>query len=135
MKAAEADFSESLDIRRELAKENPSAFRPELALTLIGRGSFFILNNQSKKAEADFSDALDIQRAVAEENPDVFGDTFARNVLLVAGNFQAIGNFRRACTVASEQLPSSVSTDLLNVINAFKLKMCSDLTQDTGQSR
>ncbi len=53
-KKAEEEFTEALEIRRSLAKSNPSAFLPGVAMTLNNLAVLHRTKNELKKAEKTF---------------------------------------------------------------------------------
>ena len=49
-KQAQAHFEEALEIRRELAKQNPEAYKPYVATTLNNLGNLLRITNDFKQA-------------------------------------------------------------------------------------
>jgi tetratricopeptide (TPR) repeat protein len=133
-KEAEADLTDALHLRRQLAKENPAAGNSDLAMTLFNRGTLYTDTRRFKEAEADYTEALRIYRLLAQENPLVYGDRWAQSALRLARTFQATGD-PRACSASSENLPSSVSSDLRQSLNSLRLKLCPVGTADAGEAK
>ena len=72
MKEAEAAYQEALDISRQLAKTNPAAYQPDVAMTLNNLGVLYYTTQRLKEAEAAFQEALDSYRQLAKTNPAAY---------------------------------------------------------------
>ena len=59
---AVAAFKETVDIRRQLAKQNPGAYQPELAGTLKMLSSVYYQAGRVAEAKAAFKEATDTLR-------------------------------------------------------------------------
>ncbi len=69
---AEAAFKEAADIGRELAAQNPAAYRLELADTLNNLGLLYRDTRRFADAEAALEEAADIRRELAAQNPSAY---------------------------------------------------------------
>ena len=65
---AEKEYQKALDIRRELAKDNPDAYLADVAMTLNNLGNLHRDLNQYNTAEKEYEEALDIYRNLAKDN-------------------------------------------------------------------
>ena len=66
---AEAVFKEAVVIGRQLAAQNPAAYRPVLATTLNNMGVLYRAMQRFADAEAAFEEAVGIRRELAAQNP------------------------------------------------------------------
>jgi len=84
-KPAERWYKEALDIRRQLAKDNPAVYLPDVAMTLNNLGNL-VSDDTQRRAEAEtlYKEALDIRRQLAKDNPAVYLPKVA-NTLIVLG--------------------------------------------------
>jgi tetratricopeptide (TPR) repeat protein len=69
---AEQEYQEALQIRRELAVENPRSFLPDVATTLNNLAVLHSDKNEMAIALAEYQEALQIRRELAVENPRSF---------------------------------------------------------------
>jgi tetratricopeptide (TPR) repeat protein len=69
---AEQEYQEALQIRRELAVENPRPFLPKVAMTLNNLAILHSDKNERLIAEQEYQEALQIRRELAVENPRSF---------------------------------------------------------------
>jgi outer membrane protein TolC len=58
----------TLDIRRQLAKTDPAAYQPGVALTLNNLARLYYSTQRMKEAETAYQEALDIRRQLAKTN-------------------------------------------------------------------
>ena len=72
MAIAEQEYQEALQIRRELAVENPRSFLPDVATTLNNLAVLHSDKNERLIALAEYQEALQIRRELAVENPRSF---------------------------------------------------------------
>ncbi|MDD5274362.1 MAG: tetratricopeptide repeat protein, partial [Methylovulum sp.] len=76
--AAEARYQEALRIRRQLAKDNPTVYLPDVAGTLNNLGILAANSGRRSEAESLFQEALAIDRPLAKGNPAVYLPDVAR---------------------------------------------------------
>ena len=57
---------------RELAKQNPEAYNPDMAMPLNNLGNLLCVTNDFKQAQAHFEEALEIRRKLAKQNPEAY---------------------------------------------------------------
>jgi tetratricopeptide (TPR) repeat protein len=69
---AEQEYQEALQIRRELAVENPRSFLPDVAMTLNNLAILHQNKNEIAIAEQEYQEALQVTRELAVENPRSF---------------------------------------------------------------
>jgi hypothetical protein len=71
-KEAEAAFHEVVNCYRQLAKVNPVAYQPELALALNNQASLYRDTNRTKEADCSYREALAIYRQLAKAKPAAY---------------------------------------------------------------
>ncbi len=69
---AEAAYKEAAGIQRELAAQNPAAYRLDLARTLDNLGVLYDDTHRFADAEAAFKEAAGIERELAAQNPAAY---------------------------------------------------------------
>ena len=72
MAIALVEYQEALQMRRELAVENPRSFLPDVAVTLNNLAILHHTENERLIAEQEYQEALQIRRELAVENPRSF---------------------------------------------------------------
>lgn len=89
-------FKKALEIREEIAKENPDRINADLAKSYNNAGIFYYNQGETEKAEYYYKKALEIREELAKENPDRFNSDLASsyNSAGVFYNFQ--GNAEKA---------------------------------------
>jgi tetratricopeptide (TPR) repeat protein len=83
-------YNDALKIRRELARQNPATYLPDVAETLNDLGNLLSDQNQIEEARRSFEEALVIRRALVTDNPRNY--TFRPAVVIALNN---LGNFLR----------------------------------------
>src|SRR5438552_3916935 len=78
--AARKGFEEALKICRELAKNNPDAYLPDVAMTLNNLAALDRVQNRPEEARKGFEEALEIYRQLAKKNPDAYLPEVARTL-------------------------------------------------------
>jgi tetratricopeptide (TPR) repeat protein len=68
MDEARRQYEEALEIRGELAKQNPAAYLPDMATTLNNLGNMDRLQNRTEAARQHYEEALKIHRQLAQQN-------------------------------------------------------------------
>ncbi|MGC2235267.1 MAG: tetratricopeptide repeat protein [Pyrinomonadaceae bacterium] len=66
------EYEEALKIYRNLAKNNPQAFLPDVAMTLNNLAILHRNQNEYEKASNEYEEALGIRRNLAKNNPQAF---------------------------------------------------------------
>ena len=75
---AEIQYREALKLCRELAKENPSVYGPNVAATCNNLALFLSKSSAGRKEAEDlYREALKLYRELAKENPSVYGPDVA----------------------------------------------------------
>jgi tetratricopeptide (TPR) repeat protein len=72
MDEARRHFERALELRQQLAQQNPRAYMPDMARTLNNLGNLDRLQNRTDEARQHNEGALEIYRQLAEQNPDVY---------------------------------------------------------------
>jgi hypothetical protein len=70
--SAEAGYQEALRIRRDLARTNPQAYLPDVALTLNNLAVLKKAKNDFPSAEAGYQETLKVYRDLARTNPQTY---------------------------------------------------------------
>ena len=70
--SAEHYLKKAIEIREELAKENPDRFNAGLAMSYNNAGLFYDDQGNAEKAEYYYKKAIEIMEELAKENPDRF---------------------------------------------------------------
>ena len=65
---------------RELAKQNPEAYNPDMALTLNTLGCLLRVANDFKQAQSHFEEALEIYRKLTKQNPEAYNPYVAMSL-------------------------------------------------------
>ena len=71
-KKAKTLYEKVLQELRELSKQNPEAYKPDVAMTLNNLGTLFKNTNKLKQAQDYYEEALEIRRELAEQNPEAY---------------------------------------------------------------
>ena len=69
---ARRHFERALELRRQLAQQNPAVYLPDMATTLNNLGNLDRLENQPQEARRHYEEALKIHRQLAQENLDPY---------------------------------------------------------------
>ena len=68
MQVARQHFERALDLRRQLAHQNPAVYLPDIATTLNNLGNLDRLQNRTEEARRHYQEALEIHRQLARQN-------------------------------------------------------------------
>ena len=112
---------------RELAKQNPEAYNPDMAMPLNNLGSLLKNTNELKQAQAYYEEALETCRELAKQNPEAYKPDVATTLnnlgyLLSDTNHlkQAQAYFEEALEIRRElakQNPEAYKTDVALTLN------------------
>ena len=72
MAIAFSEYREALEIRRELAKQNPATFLPDVATTLNNLANLHQNINEMAIALSEYTEALEIYQDFAKKSPAAF---------------------------------------------------------------
>jgi len=72
MDAARQHFERALELRRQLAEQNPATYLPDMATTLDNLGNLDRLENKTDEARQSYEEALKIHRQLAQRNLDPY---------------------------------------------------------------
>ena len=81
MDKAEQKYLWAKEMQKQLSAENPSAYKPYLAMICNNLGSLYYQNNYMDKAEQQYLDAKEIYERLVTENPSVYQLYLARNCI------------------------------------------------------
>ena len=76
-KKAKSHYKMVLKTLRELALQNPEAYKPDVAMTLNNLGNLLSVTNDLKQAQAHYEEALEIRRELAKQNPKAYNSYVA----------------------------------------------------------
>ena len=79
---AELALQEALEIKKRLAKANPTSYEPDVASTQNNLGNLYNARNEFGKAELAYQEALEIYRKFAKTQSDKYTIEVARTCLL-----------------------------------------------------
>jgi tetratricopeptide (TPR) repeat protein len=68
MEEARQHFARALELRRQLAQQNPAAYLPDIATTLNNLGNLDRLQNRPEDARQHYEAALEIHRQLVQQN-------------------------------------------------------------------
>ena len=88
---ARCHYEEALQILRELTKQNPEEYKPDVAKILNNLGVLLRDTNDLKKAQDYYEEALQIHRELAQQNPEAYLPKVATS-LNNLGNLLSITN-------------------------------------------
>ena len=124
---AEPVYRELVSHLRALARDNPAAYRPNLATSLNNLGLLYADTQRFKEAEAAHAEAVDIRRTLARDNPAAYRPNLAtslNNLGLLYANTQ---RFKEAEAAHAEAVdirrtlardnPAAYRPDLANSLN------------------
>lgn len=122
-KEAESTFAESLTIFRQLAKDNPAAHLPDLAMTLDCFGLLYRDTQRPKEAEAMLSQASEIYRTLVLHSPRLYGDRLAESLRNLA-RLASVSDELRSCSLIREALQVVVSDDQRALASSTQEEVC-----------
>ncbi|MBF0378788.1 MAG: tetratricopeptide repeat protein, partial [Desulfamplus sp.] len=102
--AALEKYEEALQIRRELAKENPRTYLPDVAMTLNNLANLHSAKNEFAAALEKYEEALQIRRELAKENPRTYLPDVAMTLNNLANLHSAKNEFAAALEKYEEAL-------------------------------
>ena len=76
-KKAKTLYEKVLQELRELSKQNPEAYKPDVAMTLNNLGTLFSDTNKLKQAQAHYEEALKLYQDLAKQNPEAYNSYVA----------------------------------------------------------
>lgn len=93
---------ESVNIRRNLARDNPQAFKPDLAGSLNNLGVRLNDVGQREAALLAAQESVNIRRILAQDNPQAFQQELALSLNNLGVNFNSLGRVEEALKVTQE---------------------------------
>ena len=100
-------MKEAAGIERELAAQNPAAYRPDLAATLNNLGALYGDTHRFAEAEAALKEAADIGRELAAQNPAAYRPDLAPTLNNLASLYRDMHRDSDAKAVEAEALAAS----------------------------
>jgi tetratricopeptide (TPR) repeat protein len=112
-----------VEIRRRLAQADPSAFEPDLAISLNNLGIYLSAAGRQEEALAAYAEVVEIRRRLAQADPSAFEPDLARSlgtfaeirVALEAELVEAFASIRESVAVyrrLSRLIPGAFTSDL-----------------------
>ena len=101
---ARRHYEEVLQALRELAKQNPEAYKPDVATTLNNLGSLLRATNDLKKAQDYYEEALQIRRELREKNPEAYKPDIATTLNNLGNLLNDTNNLKQAKDYYEEAL-------------------------------
>ncbi len=120
----ERAYGEALEIRRELARGNRSAYLPDVAMTLNNLGLLYSATQRLEEGEAGTAEAVAILLPFWQANPGPHGDQLARICGLRAEVLEALGRPAAECCELARQgevaaYEASLKQALLYLVQRF----------------
>jgi CHAT domain-containing protein len=113
LEAARDSYQEALTIRRELARQRPDVYRPDVAMTLNNLGLVQRALNDLEAARDSYQEALTIRRELARQRPDVYRPDVA-TTLGNLGNVQADLNDLEAARDSFQEAATLYTQDAIS---------------------
>jgi tetratricopeptide (TPR) repeat protein len=104
LKEAEVAYQEALSLRHDLAKSNPSTYRPDVAMTLNNLANLYSDTNRLKEAEVAYQEALSLYRDLAKSNPSAYRPYVAGTLNNLANLYKATNRLKEAEEAYQEAL-------------------------------
>ncbi|MGD2247587.1 MAG: tetratricopeptide repeat protein, partial [Candidatus Methanofastidiosia archaeon] len=92
----EGFYTEALKIRRTLAQKDPTAYEPDVAMTLNNLGTLYSDLRDFKKAEKSFTKALKIYRTLAQKDPTAYEPDVAMTLNNLGNLYRNLRDFKKA---------------------------------------
>jgi Tetratricopeptide repeat len=125
MQEAEGACQEALCIRRELAKANPEAYLPNVAVTLSNLAVLYRDTQRIQAAEDCSREAECILEPAWQTNPTVYGDQIARILCARALLCALLGKSEReACALARRAWAAAYDADIKENARALLDQFC-----------
>ena len=99
---AEPVYRELVSHLRALARDNPAAYRPNLATSLNNLGLLYADTQRFKEAEAAHAEAVDIRRTLARDNPAAYRPDLANSLNNLGGLYFRTQRLKEAETPFAE---------------------------------
>ena len=126
-KKAKTLYEKVLQELRELSKQNPEAYKPDVARTLNDLGTLLYAINDLKQAQDYYEEALEIYRELAEQNPEAYKPYVAMTLNNLGALLYAINDLKQAQDYyeealeirreLAEQNPESYKPDVAATLN------------------
>ena len=95
---------EALEIHRRLAKSNPQAYEPDVAMTLNNLAALYDDIQRFDESEAMYKEALEIYRRIAKSNPQAYEPDLASTFNNLAALYSNIQRFDESEAMYKEAL-------------------------------
>ena len=101
---ARCHYEEVLQALRELAKQNPEAYKPDVATTLNNLGNLLRNTNDLKQAQDYYEEALQIRRELMGKNPEAYKPYVATTLNNLGSLLRATNDLKKAQDYYEEAL-------------------------------
>ena len=101
---AERGWIAALQLSRDLAAQNPAAYRPNVATTLNNLGILYSVTGRLAEADKAYSEALTIRRDLATQNPAAYRPNVANTLNNLGILYRDTGRLAEADKAYSEAL-------------------------------
>ena len=101
---ARSHYEEVLRILRELSKQNPEAYLPDVAMSLTNLGNLLLNTNELEQARACYEESLALHRELSEQNPEAYLPDVAGSLNNLGTLLQGTNELQRACDCYEEAL-------------------------------
>ena len=103
-KKAKTLYEKVLQELRELSKQNPEAYKPDVAMTLNNLGILFSDTNKLKQGRGYYEEAIEIYRDLAKQNPEAYKPNVAITLNNLGALLHAINELKQAQDYYEEAL-------------------------------
>jgi len=142
MRDAELAYGEALSIRRQLAKQNPEAYLPDVAMTLNNLAILYSDTQRMRDAELAYGEALATYRQLAEQNPEAYLPDVAttlNNLAILYSDTQRMRDAEQAFSEAlatyrqlAEQNPEAYLPYVATMLNNLAILYSDTQREDEG---
>ena len=101
---ARSHYEEVLHIFRELSKQSPEIYKPNVVITLNNLGILLEEINELKQAQACYEEAIQVSRELAKQTPEVYNSDVAMGLNNLGRLFGITKEFQRAQACYEEAL-------------------------------
>jgi len=130
LKEAEKSYAEALEIYRQLAATNLSAYLPDVAMTLNNLGALYYSTTRFTEAEKAYAEALKIYRQLTATNPSAYLPDVAMTLNNLGVLYNATTRFAEAEKAYAEAL--EIYRQLAAINSSAYLSAVSDTLNNLG---
>ena len=141
---ARSQYDKTLQELRVLSKQNPEAYKPNLADTLNNLGNLLHATNELEQAQSYYEEALKIRREFAELNPEAYKPSLAGTLNNLGNLLRTTNELRQAQSYYEEALlihrelselnPEAYKPNLAGTLNNLGNLLCATNELKEAQS-